>query len=107
VATWAALWSGLAEERKGGWEEEELPRAQDIGPVAPARMARQASLVAPMHVARQGRPRQRPRGPGSGPSASVAALSRQPKWRDRGHLSHQCGWRGQTGCTAKIKSIPS
>jgi len=62
--------------------EKGLARAHDISLVAPAHSA--TRLVAPTHVAQQGRTRQRPRGAGPGRSASVARLSRHPYWRDRG-----------------------
>ena len=50
VALPAAL---VGEEGKKGRVGEKGPAAQDIGLVAPARMARQIASVAPVHVARQ------------------------------------------------------
>ena len=38
-------------------------------------------------------------------AASVAALSRQAGWRDRGYLSRHYIWRDQTGYTVQIKSV--
>ena len=38
-------------------------------------------------------------------AASVAALSRQAGWRDRGYLSRHYTWRDQTGYTVQIKSV--
>ena len=78
--------------------------------VAPSGLARQTCsgtlsplLVAPMNVARQGGPRHRPRGAGPARPASVAASSRQQKWRDKGYLSRQYTWHDQTGYGTQIK----
>ena len=66
------LWSGRTEGKKGRVGERRPARAQDIG------------LVAPVHAARQGRPRHRPRGAALAWAASVATLSRHMHWRDSG-----------------------
>ena len=72
--------------------------------VAPLVLARRIATVAPVHVARQGRPRQRPRGVGPAPPASMAGLSRQPQWRNRGYMSRHYGWRDQIGYALQIKT---
>ena len=72
--------------------EKEPARAQDIGLVTPARMAR------------HGGPRHRRRGAALARAASVATLSRHMHWRDRGYLSRHAGWRDQTGYALQIKT---
>ena len=76
-------------EREGGGEG---PGAQDIGLVAPARMAR------------QGGPRHRRRGAALARAASVATLSRHMPWRDKGYLSRHADWRDQMGYALQIKT---
>jgi len=97
AATLALLWSGWwRKEREGGGE------GSGAGPVhwpCRANPHGATSLVAPLHVTRQARPRQRQGGAAPSRPASVAPLSCQPQWRDR-------GWRDQTGYAAQIKSIP-
>ena len=96
------LWAGRSEGKKGRVGEKRPARAQDIGLVAPARMARQ--LVAPMHVTRQRGPRQRRRGAALARAASVATLSRHMHWHDKGYLSRHARWRDQTGYALQIKT---
>ena len=73
----------------GGWGRRGPARAQDVAPVAIG-----------VHVTSL-------RGAGRSTAASVAALSCQAGWRDRGYLSRHYSWRDQTGFTAQIKSIAS
>ena len=62
------------------------------------------SLVAPVHVARQGGPRHRRRGAALARAASVATLSRRMHWRDRAYLSRQGKWRDQMCYSMQIKT---
>ena len=62
------------------------------------------SLVALVHVARQGGPRHRRRGAALARAASVATLSRHMHWRDRGYMSRRGKWRGQMGYFLQIKT---
>ena len=62
------------------------------------------SLVAPVHVARQGGPRHRRRGVALARVAIVATLSRHMHWCDRGYLSRHAGWHDQTGYALQIKT---
>ena len=65
------LWSGRSEGKKGRVGERRPARAQDIG------------LVAPACMARQGGPRHRRRGAALARATSVATLSRHMHWRDK------------------------
>jgi hypothetical protein len=92
TATLDALWSGWSEGRKGRVGEKGLARAQDIGLVAPARLARQSACGATGRAT-------------SSPTRRSAGSGRQ-----RGHpvaphaLARQRGkWRAQTGYSLQIK----
>ena len=90
------LWSGRSEGKKGRVGERRTAWAQNIGLVAPARMARQvcrastcgATARATSSLAR---------------AACVATLSRHMHWHDRGYLSRHDGWRDQTNYAPQIK----
>jgi len=102
ATTYCCSGRGGVRERKGGWG-----RRGRRGPRILA-LSRQPAWrdrhVAPVHVARQGGPRQRRRGAALVRAASVATLSRHMHWRDRGYLSRHAGWRDQTGYALQIKT---
>ena len=86
-----ALWSGWSEGRKGRVGEKRPVRARIL--VLSRQPAWHDRLVAPVHVARQGGPRQRRRGAARARAASVSTLSRHMHWHDRGYLSCRGKWR--------------
>ena len=103
ASPWTRSARGGLREGKRGWG-----RRGRRGPRTLA-LSRQPAwrnnIVAPVHVARQGGPRQRRRGAALARAASVATLSRHMHWRDRGYLSRQGKWRDQTGYSLQIKPI--
>ena len=66
------LWSGRSEGKKGRVGEKRPARARILA--LSRQPARRDRLVAPVHVARQGGPRQRRRGAALARAASVATL---------------------------------
>ena len=93
---------GEEEGKKGRVGEKGAARAQELG--LSRQPAWRDSLVAPVHVARQGEPRHRRRGAALARAASVATLSRHMHWRDSGYPSRRDKWRDQTGYFLQIKT---
>jgi len=83
---------------------EKGPAAQDIGFVAPARMARQACRASACGTTERATSSPARRGAALARVASVATLSRHMQWRDRGYLSRHAAWRDQTGYALQIKT---
>ena len=98
------LWSGRSEGKGGRVGEKRPARAQDIGLVAPARMARQACRASACGATGRAMSSPSRRCAALARAASVATLSRHMNWHDRGYLSRHASWRDQTGYALQIKT---